>query len=269
MSNKPIGILDSGVGGLSIWKELVLQLPSEQTIYIADSRNCPYGTKTRNEIYRLTSRLVKFLIKNKVKLVVLACNTITVSCLDRLREDFPDLPIVGTVPVVKTAAEKTRNKKIGIFSTNVTAKSNYQKKLIKKFASDCQVLNIGTNELVPLIEAGEIEGPRLQAILKKALKPFIKKRIDALAIGCSHFPFLQESIQEVLGKDVFILDSGGAIARQVRRILINNNKLALIKKPSYIFYTTGDAGKFTSLAKKLIGAKLTEKIKKVKNVSLD
>ncbi len=268
MNNQPIGVLDSGVGGLSIWEELVLQLPCEQTIYIADSLNCPYGTKTRNEIYELTCRMVKFLIKNKVKLVVLACNTITVSCLDRLRGNFPDLPIVGTVPVVKTAAERTKNKKIGIFSTSATAKSSYQKNLIKKFASNCQVLNIGTNNLVPLIEAGEMESWKLQTLLEKTLKPFIKEGIDTLALGCSHFPFLRESIQEVLGKEVLILDSGGAIARQVRRILANNNKLVLTKSPLYKFYTTGDAGKFTSLAKKLIGDKLTEKIKGVKSISL-
>lgn len=269
MNNQPIGVLDSGVGGLSIWEELVLQLPCESTIYIADSLNCPYGNKTREEIYKLTSHMVKFLIKNKVKLIVLACNTITVSCLDRLRKDFPGLPIVGTVPVVKTVAERTRNKKIGIFSTNATARSSYQKNLIKKFANDCQVLNIGTNKLVPLIEAGEMESWKLQTLLEKTLKPFIEEGIDTLALGCSHFPFLRESIQEVLGKEVLILDSGGAIARQVRRILTNNDELALTKGPLYKFYTTGDAIQFTSLAKKLIGAKLAEKIKGAKSVLLD
>lgn len=252
MNNAPIGVLDSGVGGLSIWKEIVSQLPNESTIYVADSVNCPYGNKSSETIYRLAKRLVKFLILKKVKLIVLACNTITVSCLDKLREDFPNIPIVGTVPVVKTAAEKTQKKRIGILSTSATAKSRYQKDLIKKFALGCKVFNIGTDKLVPSIEQGEI-GASMIRIIEAELQPFIKAEIDVLALGCSHFPFLKEKMQKILGNNVLILDSGAAIARQVKRILIANQAISSSKITKHRFYTTGDVRKFDIIARRLVG----------------
>lgn len=268
MKNQPIGILDSGVGGLSIWKEIVLKLPNESTIYLADSLNCPYGEKTPQEIYVLAKRLVNFLLDQKVKLIVLACNTITVFCIDKLRADFPDIPIVGTVPVVKSASEQTRNKKIGILSTIATSKSKYQKNLIGKFAKDCVVVNIGTEELVPLVEKGEINGAKVQRSLKKILNEFVVKGVDTIALGCSHFPFLKDKIQNIMGKGVMVLDSSGAIARQARRVLTNNNSLSLSKNTSHEFYTTGDANKFIKVSKKLMEHRLKELIKSIQSVSL-
>lgn len=234
MNNRSIGILDSGIGGITIWKEVAKELPKESTIYIADSKNVPYGVKTPKEIHKLARKLVHFLLKRDVKLIVIACNTITVSCLDKLRREFPQVPIVGTVPVVKTASEKTRNKKIGILSTVGTAKSAYQKKLIEKFAKDLKVLNIGTDKLVPLIEKGE----DVDLVLPKVLKPF--KEVDVLALGCTHFPLVKNKIQKILGSNVLILDSGPAIARQVRRVLIHNDILSNSKRAKHYFYTTGD-----------------------------
>lgn len=259
MNNQPIGILDSGVGGLSIWKEIILHLPHESTIYIADSLNCPYGNKDKEEIYRLARKLVGFLVKNNVKLVVVACNTITVSCLGRLRLEFKNLPIVGAVPVVKTLVKNTRNKKIGILSTTNTAKSEYQKELIKVFANNCKVINIGTDKLVPLIEKGEIKGSEIKKILKEELSIFKSEGIDSLALGCTHFPFLKKEIQSFLGLSVLVFDSGGAIARQVKRVLVNNNDLSLEKKPEYSFYTTGDTQLFASAAKKMVGGNFIKK----------
>lgn len=233
MDNRPIGLLDSGVGGLTIWQEIVKKLPNESTIYIADSKNCPYGIKTAEEIYNLAKRLVAFLATQNVKLIVIACNTITVSCLDKLREEFKDVPIIGTVPVIKTAAEKTKKGKIGILSTVQTSKSRYQKDLIKKFAKDLEVLNIGTDKLVPLIEKGK----NVDSILPQILKPF--EKIDVLALGCTHFPLIKDKIQKILGSKVLILDSGAAIARQVRRVLKHNKILTGNKKFKRYFYTTG------------------------------
>lgn len=268
MNNQPIGILDSGVGGLSIWKEIVRELPNESTIYLADSLNCPYGEKSEKEIYGLGKRLVDFLLKNKVKLIVLACNTITVFCIDRLRINFPDIPIVGTVPAVKTAVETTRNKKIGILSTESTARSYYQKNLIEKFANNCLVVSKGASELVPYIEKGDIKSKRVKKILREALKEFLVKDVDAIALGCSHFPFLKDKIEEIMGDKVKILDSGKAIARQVKKVLTNNNALSLSDSPSYAFYTTGDARKFNRVSKRLLGRKIAPYINKVHNVTL-
>ena len=136
MSSDSIGVIDSGLGGLSIWRQIVKKLPKESTIYLADSKNCPYGSNSSEEIYQLSKKLVTFLVQKKVKLIVLACNTITVSCLDKLRKEFPKTPIIGTVPVIKTASEITKNNKIGVLSTARTARSKYQKKLIKTFAGE-------------------------------------------------------------------------------------------------------------------------------------
>lgn len=268
MNNQPIGILDSGVGGLSIWKEIIRTLPNEPTIYLADSMNCPYGDKTPKEIYILAKRLVEFLLEKKVKLIVLACNTITVFCIDRLRSDFPQIPIVGTVPAVKTAAEETKNRKIGILSTMATAKSAYQKDLIAKFAKGVKVINLGTNELVPFVERGELESKEVREILQKTLNKFSREEVNAIALGCSHFPFLKTQIQDIMGDKVKILDSGKAIARQVKRVLTNNNHLSLSNNPSYTFYTTGNTEEFTQVSKRLIGRKISPSINEVHKVSL-
>lgn len=268
MNNQPIGILDSGVGGLSIWKEIVKNLPHESTIYLADSINCPYGDRTEDEIYILAKRLVKFLLARKVKLIVLACNTVTVFCIDKLRVDFPDIQIVGTVPAVKTAVEQTKNHRIGILSTGSTAKSEYQKDLINKFAKDCFVVNKGDSKLVPYIEKGDIKSGSVKKILRDALKEFLEKGVDTIALGCSHFPFLKEEIGEIMGDRVKIIDSGEAIARQVRRVLANKNHLSLSSNPSYTLYTTGNAKEFVTVSRKLLGDKFGNLIKSVQAISL-
>lgn len=248
--NKPIGVLDSGVGGLSVWSEIVKELPKESTVYIADSRNVPYGTKTAEEIHRLSRKLVQFLLKKDVKLIVVACNTITVTSLSKLRKEFPQIPIVGTVPVVKTAAEKTKKRKIGILSTVRTAESRYQKDLIEKFAKDLEVLNIGTDKLVPLIEKGD-HVKMIQIILQQELKPFVDARIDVLALGCTHFPLIKAKIQKILGPKILILDSGPAIARQVKRVLEQNKILAANSLVRHYFYTTGDEKLYNKKAKRV------------------
>lgn len=260
MNNQPIGILDSGVGGLSIWKEIVSSLPSESTIYIGDSKNCPYGSKSSEEIYVLASKMIKFLLSKNVKLIVIACNTITVTSLTKLRSDFKNIPILGIVPVIKTAAEKTKNGKIGVLSTVQTAKSNYQKKLIEKFAKDLKVINIGTDKLVPFVEKGELDSENLKIILKKILMPFIKSGIDVLALGCSHFPFLKKQMQEILGKNVNILDSAGAVARQIERVLLANKTKANSPSVSHKLFTTERVDLFKNTYKKLISGKIAVEI---------
>ncbi len=238
--NKPIGIIDSGVGGLTIWQEIARQLPHESIIYVADSKHCPYGEKTPAQIYALAKKLVTFLVAKDVKLIVIACNTITVTCLDKLRKDFPQIPMIGTVPVVKTAVERSSSRKIGILSTRATANSEYQKNLIQKFASGFTVVNIGTDKLVPLVESGAIRGPHAHRVLTEVLDPFQNGAVDVLALGCTHFPFLRAEMQEILGKNVQILDSRGAIARQVERILERNDSLTVQGEGTHTIYTTGE-----------------------------
>lgn len=252
MNNNSIGILDSGVGGLTVWKEIIAQLPHESTIYIGDSVNCPYGNKSAEEIYQLANRLVQFLIDKHCKLIVIACNTITVTCLDKLRQNFPQTPIIGTVPVIKTAAARSKNKKIGILSTTTTAKSEYQKTLIKQFAADCEVVNIGTDELVPIIEQQvTCDKKQVDTVLKRVLEPFKRSGVDVLALGCTHFPFFKEEFQTILGSNVLILDSGAAIARQVTRVLTANSLATVNKAPEYQFFTTGERLVLTTCLRQL------------------
>lgn len=250
MNNNPIGIVDSGIGGLSVWQEIVKLLPKESIIYLADSKYLPYGEKSEAEIYTLSKRLIQFLVEQQVKLVVIACNTITVSALEDLRKDFPGLPIIGTVPVIKTAVATTKNKRIGVLSTKRTAESAYQKKLIAQFAPHCDVSNVGTNVLVPMIESDAID----TTVLKQELRPFLAAKVDTLALGCTHFPFLRKEMQEVLGKGVHILDSGEAIARQVKHVLRQEGIESESVLGSHILYTTGDEELFKEQIKRLVGA---------------
>lgn len=154
--------------------------------------------------------------------------------------------------MIKTARESSKKKIIGVLSTKRTAESKYQKTLIKKFAPDCKVVNIGTDTLVPFVENGGLNSKEVEAIIKKVVEPFLRAGIDALALGCSHFPFLKDQIQLVLGSKVLILDSGAAIARQVRRVLTQNNILLSQLKPQYSFYTTGNEDQFAIIARKLM-----------------
>ena len=167
-------------------------------------------------------KLIKYLLRKRIKLLVVACNTATVAGIDYFRSQFPKLPIVGVVPVVKTAAEVSKLHRFAILSTTFTAGSAYQKALIDKFAKDMKVYNLGTDELVPLIEAGNIESTKTNEALQKLLPDSLISQIDVLALGCTHFPLIRAEIQKIVGKKIRILDSGGAVCRQVARVLAHN-----------------------------------------------
>ena len=249
-SNAPIGIIDSGVGGLTILKEIQIALPAESLFYIGDTANCPYGGKTPAEIYHLTTKLVETLIERGVKAVVIACNTISVNCIHQLRADFPKLPFIGTAPAIKPAAALSSRKRIGILSTVSTAESAYQAGLIEQFAAGCVVTNLGTNELVPLIERAEWD-TRVPEILPRLLAPYKLAEIDALVLGCSHYPIIREQIQLELGDDVTVLDSGTAIARQVGRVLERESLLANGSYPTHDFVTTSLSPAFQQILERL------------------
>ena len=250
--NRPVGIFDSGVGGLTILLEITKLLPNESIIYFADQKNIPYSGKSERELEKITSNIVRLLIKNKVKLIVIACNTATVYTIDYLRSKFK-VPIIGVVPVVKTAALFAKSGRIGILSTIATSKSKYQKDLIKKFANGLIVNNIGSDEIVSFIETGDLKS----AVLNKKLRNILKKfqEIEVLALGCSHYPILRDEIQKILGLEVLILDSGPAVARQVKRVL-ETNKMLSSKKSKIRFFTTGNPADFKRIVEKLINAKL-------------
>lgn len=268
MNNYPIGILDSGVGGLSVWKEIVTLLPDESTVYIADSKNCPYGGRKIEEIQELSKRLIKFLLDKKCKVIVIACNTISVTTLNKLRRTFPAIQIIGTVPAIKTAAKLTENARIGVLGTELTSKSFYVSELIIKFANHQRVISHGTDKLVPFIELGEIKSPRLAKILKKELDVFKKEDVDTLVLACTHFPFLKDTIQKIYNFK-YVIDSGVAIAKRLKEIL-KKEKLTIRQKdhPKYEFYTTGQQEMFKNTLNTLLGNEFSSRIPMIQKIDL-
>jgi len=253
MDNRPLGIIDSGIGGISVWQEIAAQLPHESLVYVADQARLPYGTKTSSQIHAFSQELVTFLTTQDVKAVVVACNTMTVHSLEILRSKFPDLPIIGTVPAIKKAVTLTKNKKIGVLSTIATARSPYQEYLIEEFADDCEVETVGTDALVPLVESLHMSPKVIAQTIREVVKPFQAIGCDTVVLGCTHYPFLREPLQKVLGKNICIIDSAEAIARQVDRILTKNNTKASLNHISkYDFYTTGDTKTFEQLLKSIL-----------------
>ncbi len=254
--NRPIGIFDSGIGGLSIFEEIKKLLPQESVIYFADQKNNPYGGKTSEEIKKITTKIVEFLIAENVKLIVVACNTATVHSLSYLRGKF-DIPIVGVVPVVKTLALTTKTGNVAVFSTPSTAKSRYLKQLINKFARSCKVYVIGDSKLEHLVEKGEINGRQVEKDLAKVLLPLVDKQVDCIALGCTHYPFLRPEMEKVLKGKIKIFDSGEAVARQVRHVLLSNNSLSSLFS-FYKFYTSGNIKTFKKTLQKLTKLRLAD-----------
>jgi glutamate racemase len=251
-----LGIADSGSGGLSIWQSVVSLLPHESTLYIGDHANVPYSEKSTRFIRRRVVRLISYLVSRGAKLIVLACNTATVAGIDTYRKEFPHVPVVGVVPVIKTASEVSLKRSFAVLSTKYTAQSLYQKRLIRTYASDCRVYNLGCTDLVSLVESGVVTGLRVRQRLQEVLLPKIIRTIDTIALGCTHYPFLGSEIRAIVGEDVRILDSGGAVARHVRRILDTNKIRTEAARPSYEFVTTGDALAVTRIARKLTGRRI-------------
>lgn len=255
MQNHPIGIFDSGVGGLSILESVKKLLPNESFVYLADQKNNPYGGRSAEEIQELASKDVKFLLDKKVKLIIIACNTVSVNAIEYLRSKF-DIPIIAVVPVVKTIAQKSKSKKAAVFSTPATAKSKYLKDLIKKFAGGIEIYSVGTSKLEHLVEDGIVDGPKVRKAIEKVLLPLIEKQVDAIALGCTHYPFLTKEIKKVVGLKAEIYDSGGAIARRTEYVLSHEGLNAEKKKEDY-FYTTGNLNKFKDVSEKLVKFKLS------------
>lgn len=253
MNTFPIGIIDSGSGGLSIRESLRLLCPQETVIYFGDHLNLPYGSKSKKFIISRTQEIIGFLHKKySCKLIIIACNTATVAGIESYRTLFPTIPIIGVVPVIKTAAEQTKTGSIAVLSTPFTTKSEYQKQLIKRFAQGKIVYEIGCPKLVSYIEQGIIQGSVIQKLLRKTLKKILTTQVDSLVLGCTHYPFIKNEIQNVLGSEVILLDSGGAVARQTIRILDIMKLTSERKIAEDMFLTTGNVKNVSRVAGLLI-----------------
>lgn len=220
----PIGIFDSGVGGTSIAKEIHQLLPHENIIYLADSKNAPYGTKSREDIIALSIKNTEQLITHGVKVIVVACNTATTNAIDVLREKYT-LPFIGIEPAIKPAAIKTINKKIGILATKGTLASELFSKTTEKYVSDnIQVIQVEGKGIVEAIEKNEHNSPDFIINLHHQLEVFKREKIDCLVLGCTHYPYIIRETQRIL-PGVKIIDSGYAVAKQVRRVLYDTGLL--------------------------------------------
>lgn len=239
-STKPIGIFDSGVGGMSVWKEFIKVFPNENVIYYADSANCPYGSKQEDEIINLAIKAVEFLIKKECKLIIIACNTATAAAIDFLRANY-NLPLIGMEPAVKPAALNSKTKSIAVLATEGTFNGRLYLETSEKFAKNLE-LNIKVGEkLVDIVEKGLINTNETEIYIRELVEPLINKNIDYLVLGCTHYPFFTELLKKVLPDNVSIINPAPAVVKQTKRILevnylLNNSN----HKPKYEFYSTGD-----------------------------
>ncbi len=237
--SSPIGMFDSGIGGTSIFKEIHTLLPNEDIIYVADSKNAPYGPKGKQKIIDLSVRITDFLLENDCKMVVVACNTATTNAISHLRSQY-DIPFIGIEPAIKPAALNTKTKCIGILATKGTLSSELFHKTSNLFASDIKVIEKEGTGLVELIEDGQLESDELKSLLAVYLQPMIDQEIDHLVLGCTHYPYLIPIISEILPDQVTIIDSGEAVANQTKRVLEQNEGLNKgCSDSNQVFYTTG------------------------------
>tara|TARA_R110002050_G_scaffold179118_3_gene312409 strand:- start:50118 stop:50897 length:780 start_codon:yes stop_codon:yes gene_type:complete len=239
MSLQPIGIFDSGVGGTSIWKEIHKLLPFENTIYLADSKNAPYGEKSPEEILALSIKNTEFLLQHGCKLIVVACNTATTNAISYLRNRYK-VPFIGIEPAIKPAALQSVAKTVGVLATKGTLSSALFHSTSKNISERIKIIEQNGVGLVPLIEAGRVNSNETRELLRTYLAPMIKEGVDHLVLGCTHYPYLIPVLKELLPDTVQIIDSGEAVARQTKNVLERNLLLASARSSKHQFYTNAD-----------------------------
>lgn len=258
MSSTPIGMFDSGVGGLSVLRYVLRQLPHESVVYVADQEFMPYGQKSAEAVRERARRITQFLLEqHNCKLIAIPCNTASAAALNYLRETFPGVPFVGMEPAVKPGALATRSGKVGVLATEGTFGSQRYADLMERFAVDVQVLENPCIGLVELIEAGHAESTACVRLLRPILEPMLAAGVDTLVLGCTHYPFVVNTIRRIVDEQVVIIDPAPAIARQVERILQQLDLLspALDSSPVAIA-STGSIVRFVQQMRALIGVDL-------------
>lgn len=235
-NNYPIGVFDSGIGGTSIWKEINKLLPNENSLYLSDSKNAPYGEKNKDKIIELSIKNTEFLLKNNCKLIVVACNTATTNAIQFLREKY-DVPFIGIEPAIKPAALKTKTNKIGILATKGTLNSDLFEKTSNTINKEIIIKETIGKGLVELIEEGKISSIEMNELLLSYIKPMLNEGIDCLVLGCTHYPYLIPEIRKIVGDKFEIIDSGLAVAKQTKAILEKHKLLKTDKnKGIHQFY---------------------------------
>ncbi len=261
-ASHPIGVFDSGVGGLSVLRAIWSELPGETTIYVADQARVPYGPRPLEQVRAFSAEITRFLLDQGAKLIVVACNAASAAALHYLRQQFPTVPFVGMEPAVKPAAEQTHSSVVGVLATPATFQGALYASVVERFANGVTVLQHTCPGLVGQIEAGQLEAAKTRAILEEALQPMLAQGIDTVVLGCTHYPFVIPMIQRIVGEGVRVIDPAPAVARQVRRLLQESRLLAAFD-PSPIppwqatrFLTSGDPAQFQKLIQQLLGVQV-------------
>ncbi|GIV64493.1 MAG: glutamate racemase [Bellilinea sp.] len=249
-----IGIFDSGVGGLSVYRAIREILPAQPVIYFADQQHVPYGSRPLEEVRHFSETITQFLMEHGAKLIVVACNTASAAALHYLRAKYPHIPFVGMEPAVKPAAETTRSGKVGVLATPATFQGALYASVVERFASGVKLMTDTCNGLVQEIEAGRLNDFPARQILQSALEPMLREGIDTVVLGCTHYPFVIPLIEEICGPSVRVIDPAPAVARQTRRLLELHHLLVEGNQPAEVhFYTSGDPAKLHQQVSRLIG----------------
>ncbi len=251
----PIGIFDSGVGGLSVWRELVAQLPAESTVYVADRAHVPYGNRSSAEIRRFSEAIADFLVAEGCKAIVVACNTASAVALHGLRERFPGVPILGLEPAVKPAVSLTRSGVVGVMATPATFQGRLYRATVGRHAADVRVVEQVCIGLADLVERGELEGPGCEALLQGFVGPMLAAGADTIVLGCTHYPFVIEAIRRLAGPALEVVDPAPAVARHLGQVLRHFalEAPAGVGFPRHRFFTSAEPACFDRAAGRLLG----------------
>jgi glutamate racemase len=250
----PLGIFDSGVGGLSILKAVRAQMPDEAIIYLGDQAHVPYGPRPLEEVCSFSDAITRFLLAQGAKLIVVACNSASAAALPYLRATFPDVPFVGMEPAVKPAVEQTRSGVVGVLATPATFQGALYASVLERFAQGVTVLQDTCPGLVAQIEKGALDAPETEAILREALSPMLAQGIDTVVLGCTHYPFVIPLIERLVSEKVRVIDPALAVARQVHRLLEARGLCAVSRVSApVVYYTSGPVRMLKTLLPILIG----------------
>lgn len=264
VNSNPIGIFDSGIGGLTVAKEIIKQLPKESIVYLGDTARVPYGPRSKEVVTKFALEMVDFLLKRKVKALVIACNTISGLSYDEIREiAFPIITIGVIKGAVRKAIEITKNNKIGVIGTVGTIKSGSYQKMLRFYDSDAEIYSGACPLFVPMAEEGLNNHEATRLIASDYLKEFIVKGVDTLILGCTHYPLLYDSIKEAVGENITLVDSAGPTAYMLKERLEEAGLLSNNSNPKHEFYVTDAPERVVRVASRFFGSELGDKIRKV------
>lgn len=263
MNKNPIGIFDSGIGGLTVTREVINALPYESIVYLGDTARIPYGTRSKEVITKFALELVNFLLKKGVKVLVVACNTISANSLEEIKKVSP-VPVIGVIkPAIKAAIETTKNNKIGVIGTPGTINSKSYETGIKNADSSMEVVSVAAPLFVPIAEEGFSEHIATAMIAQEYLKEIKSSGVDTLILGCTHYPLLDDVIQKTVGDSITLVDSAKPTAEELKKILEDNDLLTDEKNPEYKFFVTDAPERVYKVASTFFGDELDDSIEKV------